>query len=295
VADYARERVRLWSVGALWAGLLLTLFNLYAALSTYLPQFRVRNDFRLVYGAALDGWTYGYSHLYDLTIQKQVIEGLGQGTYWSPYLNPPPLAWLGTLFLPLPFEAATVLWTALLVGAALLAWRLAAPGDNLARAAHLALFCGLFPTAFGLMVGQPVALVAAAVALTWWLTVRKHPALAGLALSLIAIKPQLALLVPLCLLVSGHWRVVAVWAAATAVIVAVALVLLGGEGLQRYRDALALASQWEPTRSDLGLRSTSSRRSSSPSRSSPRGASAAGRSGCPSRRASSRRCSSRPM
>jgi Glycosyltransferase family 87 len=248
VSDYARERTRLWSVGGLWAGILLTAFNLYAALTTYVPGFRVRNDFRLIYGAALDGWTYGYSHLYDLAAQKQVVEGLGQGTYWSPYLNPPPLAWLGTLFLPLPFEVAILLWTALLVGAALLAWRLAAPGDSLSRAAHLALFLGLFPTAFGLMVGQPVALVAAAVALAWWLAVRGKPGLAGLALSLIAFKPQLALLVPLCLLVSGHWRIVAVWAVATAIMVAAALVLLGGDGLQRYRDALSLASQWEPTR-----------------------------------------------
>ena len=248
MSDYARERTRLWSVGGLWAGILLTAFNLYAALTTYVPEFRVRNDFRLIYGAALDGWTYGYSHLYDLAAQKQVVEGLGQGTYWSPYLNPPPLAWLGTLFLPLPFEVATLLWTALLVGAALLAWRLAAPGDSLSRAAHLALFLGLFPTAFGLMVGQPVALVAAAVALAWWLAVRGRPGLAGLALSLIAVKPQLALLVPLCLLVSGHWRIVAVWAIATAVMVVAALVLLGGDGLERYRDALSLASQWEPTR-----------------------------------------------
>ena len=248
MSDYARERTRLWSVGGLWAGILLTAFNLYAALTTYVPEFRVRNDFRLIYGAALDGWTYGYSHLYDLAAQKQVVEGLGQGTYWSPYLNPPPLAWLGTLFLPLPFEVATLLWTALLVGAALLAWRLSAPGDSLSRAAHLALFLGLFPTAFGLMVGQPVALVAAAVALAWWLAVRGKPGLAGLALSLIAVKPQLALLVPLCLLVSGHWRIVAVWAIATAVMVVAALVLLGGDGLERYRDALSLASQWEPTR-----------------------------------------------
>src|SRR2546430_5238618 len=36
--------------------------------------------------------------------------------------------------------------------------------------------------------------------------------------------------------------------AATAVMAAVALVLLGGDGLQRYREVLSLASQWEPTR-----------------------------------------------
>src|SRR2546422_11105333 len=67
-------------------------------------------------------------------------------------------------------------------------------------------------------------------------------------MSLTAIKPQVALLIPICLLVSGHRRMFAAWLAATAFMVAVALVLLGGDGLQRYRDVLALASQWEPTR-----------------------------------------------
>src|SRR5207253_2698631 len=33
-----------------------------------------------------------------------------------------------------------------------------------------------------------------------------------------------------------------------AAMAALALVVLGGEGLQRYRDVLSLASQWEPTR-----------------------------------------------
>ena len=226
--------------------MLLTAFNAYAAIVTYLPQFLVRNDFRLVYGAALNAWQHGYTHLYDLAEQKTAVESLG--AYWSPFLNPPPLAWLGSPFLVLPFGAAIVLWTALLVVAALAAWWLAAPGRGLTRAAHLALFIGLFSTAFGLMVGQPVALVAAVVSGSWWLAQRDRPVLAGLVLSLVAIKPQLALLVPLCLLVSGHRRMFAAWLAATAVMVLVALVLLGGDGLQRYRDALSLASQWEPTR-----------------------------------------------
>ncbi len=248
MADYVRERSRLSAVAGLWAGILLTAFNLYVAATTYVPGYRVRNDFRLIYGAAVVGWRYGYSHLYDLAAQKTVVEGLGPGTYWSPFLNPPPLAWLATPFTAAPFDVAIVLWTALVVGAAWLAWRLAAPGGTLSRAAHLALFAGLFPTAYGLMVGQPVALVAAAVALTWWLAERKQTMLAGLALSLIALKPQLALLVPLCLLASGRVRLFAVWATATAAMVLVALFLLGPDGLHRYRDALSLASQWEPTR-----------------------------------------------
>jgi len=244
--EFFRRRTRLWAVAGLWTGLLLTAFNVYAAIVTYVPQYLVRDDFRLVYGAALVGWRDGYAHLYDLEVQKAAVESLG--AYWSPYLNPPPLAWLGSLFLFLPFNVAVVLWTFLVVAAAVFAWRLVAPGEGVTRHAHLALIIGLFPTAFGLMVGQPVALVALFVAAAWWYSERNRPVAAGIALSLTAIKPQLILLVPLCLLVAGHRRMFGAWLVATAVMVAVALVLLGPDGLQRYRDALSLASQWEPTR-----------------------------------------------
>lgn len=244
---YFRERTRLWAMVGVLVGGLLILFDLYAA-TTFVPQYQVRNDFRLIYGAALDAWLNGYSHLYDLAAQKSATEALGSGIYWQPFLNPPPLAWLVTPFLAIPFGVAILLWSALLVAAALLAWRLAAPGEGLARHAHLLLFLGLFPTAFGLMVGQPVVLVAAVVAVSWWLAERQRPLLAGLVLSLVAIKPQLALLVPLCLLVAGRWRIFGAWLVASAVIAVVALALLGAEGVQRYRDVLALASQWEPTR-----------------------------------------------
>lgn len=246
MVDFFSSRTRLWSVAGIWTGLLLTAFNVYAAVVTYVPQYLVRDDFRLLYGSALNAWQHGYAHLYDLTQQKAAVESLG--AYWSPFLNPPPYAWLGTLFLPLPFGVAIVLWTALIAAAVCFAWWVAAPGSRLARVAHLALFVGLFPTAFGLMVGQPVALVAAVVAGSWWLAERGRPVAAGLVLSLVAIKPQLALLVPLCLLASGRWRMFAAWAGASAVIAAIALAMLGGDGLQRYRDVLALASQWEPTR-----------------------------------------------
>src|SRR2546425_2765930 len=216
LVQYFRERTRLWAAAGLWGGSLLLAFNLYAAVATYIPQYQVRNDFRLIYGAALNGWQNGYGHLYDLAAQKAVVEGLGWGTYWSPYLNPPTLAWIATPFLAMPFEAALFLWTLLIAGAALLAWRLVAPGSGLTRAAHLALFLGLFPTAFGLMVGQPVALVAAAVAVAWGLASHNGPVVGGLAFSRVAIKPQVARLVPPSLPVAGHRRMFAAWVSATA-------------------------------------------------------------------------------
>ena len=245
---YLRARTRLWAAAGIWGGLLLIGFNLYAAAVTYVPQYAVRNDFRLMYGAALVGMRHGYGHLYDLAAQQAAVEGLGSGFYWSPYLNPPPLAWLATPLTVLPFPPALIAWTVLLFGAALLTWYLLAPGSRLVRIAYLAMWLGLFPVAFGLMVGQPVVLVAASVAVSWWLMERNHSVAAGLVLSVMLLKPQLALLVPVCLLVAGRYRVFGVWFGASLVIGLVALAMLGTDGLQRYRDILNVASHWEITR-----------------------------------------------
>jgi hypothetical protein len=229
--------------------MLLIGFDVYAAVVSYIPEYRVRNDFRLIYGAALTGLRDGYGHLYDLAAQKASVDGLGTGFYWSPFLNPPPLAWLATPLTILPFNIALWVWTLLLLGALLLTWYLVAPGaTRLTRAAQLALWLGLFPTAFGLLVGQPVALVAAAVAACWWLSERNRNTWAGIALAALAVKPQVAILVPLCLLVSGHARTFFAWLVVTGLLAILALGMLGPEGLARYRDALALASQWEITR-----------------------------------------------
>src|SRR5260370_22469726 len=203
---YVRARTRLWAVAGLWGGLLLIATDVYFAVATYIPQYRVRTAFRLMYGAALTGVHQGYSHLYNLVAQKQAVEGLGAGFYWSPFLNPPPLAWLVTPLTTLPFTAALVVWTALLLGALVLAWYLAAPGSRVTRAAHLAMLLGVFPVAFGVMVGQPVALVVPPGGPSRWFAEHDRPVVAGLVLSAIALKPQLALFVPLCMLVSGHAR-----------------------------------------------------------------------------------------
>ena len=82
--EFISSRTRLWAVGGLWAGLLLSAFDLYAAVVTYIPQYAVRNDFRLIYGAAETGLHQGYAHLYDLSAQRTSVEGLGPGFYWSP-------------------------------------------------------------------------------------------------------------------------------------------------------------------------------------------------------------------
>ena len=250
VISYIRSRQRLWPAVGLLVGVMLIGFDVWAAAVTYIPQFAVRNDFRLAYAAAIVGIKSGYSHLYDLAAQKSAIESLGAGFNPQPFISPPPLAWLATPFLLLPFSIAVVLWTLLLLAALCWTWYLLAPPGDVVRAAHLALLLGVFPVAFGLMVGQPGALVAAVVATAWWLMRKDHPVWAGLALSLIVLKPQLALLVPVCLLVSGHARTFGAWLVATLLIGLVALALLGPDGVARYREVLlqTQTAAWDITR-----------------------------------------------
>ncbi|MHB8686540.1 MAG: glycosyltransferase family 87 protein [Candidatus Dormibacteraceae bacterium] len=247
---YIRSRRRLWPVAGLLVGVLLIGFDLWAAATTYISQYAVRNDFRLAYAAARVGIESGYAHLYDLAAQKAAIERLGANFNPQPFISPPPLAWLVTPLLALPFAVAVVLWTVLLLAALLWTGYLLAPPARLARAAHLTLLLGVFPVAFGVMVGQPGALVAAAVATAWWLIRKDHQVWAGLALSLLILKPQLALLVPICLLVSGHARTFGAWLVATLVIALVALALLGPDGVARYREVLAQTQTpaWDITR-----------------------------------------------
>lgn len=248
--SYIRSRQRLWPAVGLLVGVMLIGFDLWAAAVTYVPQFAVRNDFRLAYAAAIVGLKSGSGHLYDLVAQKSAIESLGTGFNPQPFISPPPLAWLATPFLLLPFHVAVVVWTLLLLAALGWTWYLLAPRGDVVRPAHLAMLLGVFPVAFGVMVGQPGALVAAAVATAWWLMTRDHPVWAGLALSLIILKPQLALLVPVCLLASGHVKTFGAWLAASLLIGLVAVALLGPDGVARYRDVLAQTqtAAWDITR-----------------------------------------------
>src|SRR5579864_4986687 len=250
VVAYFRSRRRVWPAVGLLVGLIVIAFDLWRAAPAYVANYAVVNDFRLAYAAATVGVHSGYGHLYDLAAQKLAIESLGAGFNPQPFISPPPLAWLVTPLLLFPFEAALVAWTVLLIAALVWTWFLLAPGTGYVRAAHLALMLGVFPVAFGVMVGQPGAWVAAAVATAWWLIRHDRAVWAGVVLSLVVLKPQLALLVPVCLLVSGHARTFGAWFVATVFIGLVALALLGPEGVARYRDVLAQTQtpHWDITR-----------------------------------------------
>jgi Glycosyltransferase family 87 len=159
------------------------------------------------------------------------------------YVTPPPLAWLHVPFTVLSVPAGFVVWviftTAMLIGA----WWLVAPGKGLARVTLLLIAFALWPMYYAFLIGQTVPLTIACLAACWWFLDRKRWAPAGTTLAAaLFIKPQLVLLVPLALLVSGRWRPVVYCGLASAALGALSLLSLGAHGIAAYETSVRYTS-----------------------------------------------------
>jgi alpha-1,2-mannosyltransferase len=203
------------------------------------------NDFTLVFISARIGLEQGWNHIYSLPLQHQLFEQIRPGVFFNDgqrYLAPPPLAWITALLTPLGAATAFYVWLGISIAALVGAWLLAAPGQGLTRWIWLIAVFAWYPVLYALQYGQPAPLVLLAVVGCWRLAQADRPYLAGIVLALgTSIKPQLALAVPLALLASGRWRIVAGWAAVTAVLAGASLAILGSSGLNDYRSLLAEA------------------------------------------------------
>jgi len=182
-------------------------------------------DFYVYYLAAQLGRARGWAAIYDPAVfLPPVTAAVGKPL---PYLNPPELAWLVTPLSFLPYPPAAWIWTALLAAAFVLAWYFAAPGRGMGRLIHGVGAAVLLPVFVGVLFGQVSLLVVAVVAVTWWLTMRGRPWLAGLVLSMLILKPQIAFLVPLALLLAGYWRVFLGWLAVSVPLAGITLLATG--------------------------------------------------------------------
>jgi len=182
-------------------------------------------DFYVYYLAARLGRAHGWAAIYDPAVfLPPVTNAVGKPL---PYLNPPELAWLVTPLSYLPYTLAGWIWTGVLAAALGLTWYLVAPGRGLVRLIHGVGAAALLPVFVGALFGQVSLVVVAAVALSWWLLTRGRPGLAGLALSALILKPQMAFLVPVALLLSGYGRVVLAWLAVSVPLGAVTLLVTG--------------------------------------------------------------------
>lgn len=163
--------------------------------------------------------------------------------YWTPYVTPPPVAWLVSPLSHLPFAAAWGTWTLVVAAAVVAAAWLLAPGAWSGRALVLLLFLATSEGLIGIPLGNLAAILLLAVAACARLS-GSRPYLAGLVLAVLALKPQVALLVLPALLVAGYWRVVAGGVVGIAVLAGVSAASLGAAGIADYRHLLTLVSSF---------------------------------------------------
>jgi len=197
-------------------------------------------DFYVYYLAAQLGRAHGWAAIYDPAVfLPPVTAAVGKPL---PYLNPPELAWLVTPLSFLPYPLAAWIWTVLLAAAFVVVWYLTAPGRRMGRLIHGVGAVVLLPVFVGVLFGQVSLVVVAAVALCWWLLSRGGPWLAGLALSALIIKPQIAFLVPLALLLAGYGRVFLAWFAVSVPLAGITLLATGTGVFQQISRSLHTVS-----------------------------------------------------
>lgn len=198
-------------------------------------------DFRLHWVAARVGLQHGWSHIYDLGLNRAVSGSLGPIDSSHAFISPPPMAWMALPLVWLPVSAGYLVWTLISLAAFVAAWRLVVPGTQLVRLTVLLVSLALWPVHYQFWLGQWVAVSLAILALTWWLLERDMWVPAGVVLGLsLFFKTQDVLLVPVALLVSGRWKPVAVSAATAAVLGGWSLASLGQAGVSDWLHAIAL-------------------------------------------------------
>jgi hypothetical protein len=215
----------------------LFLFNLYQYLR-YLPGRPELSDFRAFYAAARLGMNQGWAAIYGRDRLEPVIQALWPGSPYVAFLNPPPLAWV---FVPVTWLAPTTAfftWAAidlaLLAGCALAC----APARWAPRLAAVLSVLGFLPTYSVVTYGTVAPLMLAILAGCWALLRQDRQVAAGLLLSLLVLKPQVALLVPLALLATGRLRCFAAWVLATGLLAGISLLAIGQAGGQAWLQGL---------------------------------------------------------
>jgi hypothetical protein len=199
-------------------------------------------DVRMYYVAAEAGLRYGWSTIYDQAILRALSTTFPAGQRVIDneitFASPPLLAWLFAPLTTVSEPMAYALWTVLSVAALVFAWYVAAPYTGVAKLALLLAALGVSPVFWSLYLGQPTMILIAFLAGAWALTARSRPVAAGAALAFATfLKPQVVILVPAALLLSGHYRLVASWAAGCALLGIASVVQLGPSGLMAWWNA----------------------------------------------------------
>jgi len=156
------------------------------------------------------------AHIYDTTIIDQAIASLESMRIIRPFVYPPYALFLLWPLRDLDYNDAVALWSVLPLpfyfGLVLLLSKqsLSRYGDLLSQTKLCAVICAFMLPALAanIFTGQSAAFIALAFLAAGWCWTR-YPVLAGICIGLVAIKPQLGLLMPFALIAARQWRIVA--------------------------------------------------------------------------------------
>ena len=195
-------------------------------------------DFHTYLAAANVGLRQGWSHIYDQALVAAEQTRLVPADPAQPFLSPPTVAWLVAPLTSFDFWTALDIWRVFTFGAFAVA--LAWSGVSTANVRWIAVVAALTPwwVLHAVNLGQVVPLVAAGMVVGWRLLHDKKDIAAGVALSVIFLKPNTAILVPLALLVAGRYRAIASWVAVGGFLALIAGLLLGTQGVSAYLNEL---------------------------------------------------------
>jgi Glycosyltransferase family 87 len=237
-------RPPLWLGAAAVAAGTGALYDIGRWLVTFIT-YPVHEDVRIWYVVSEAGLRYGWWTIYDVDRLRALstVFPAGQTNIDSStaYVSSPLLAWFFAPFTAVPEPVAYALWTVLSVVALMWAWHISAPYAGIPKVALLLLAVALWPVMDAFYRGQPVIFLLALVAGAWWLSERDQQLTAGVALAVAtALKPQVVILVPLALLVSGRYRFFLSWAATCALLAVAFIASLGTSGLLGWWHAVQL-------------------------------------------------------
>jgi len=187
--------------------------------AAFRTAFQGRNDFRQFY---IGGKLAGSGSFYNANrIEQAQREAFG---YSNQHLTPVRLPFYYSLLSPLarlPYRLALLLWTATTTLAAIFFVGLY-PGVR--RPEFAIACCWSLPLVFSIAIGQDVSLVLLILAVMLRVLYGGKPALAGLILSLCAIKFNLFLLLPLLFVGKREWRLAAGFSIGTILLLTVSFI-----------------------------------------------------------------------
>ena len=201
------------------------------ALNRYEP---IGIDFHTYLAAGVVGLHQGWALIYDQAAVAVAQKQLVPGQIAQPFLSPPTDAWLTAPLTPLPYWLAYWTWAAFNLAALFGAMLWASRNSGLERWLYAAAALAPWWVVHALNLGQVAPLVAAGAVLATRFARERDDVAAGLALSLLYLKPNTALLLPFALLVAGRYRAFASWVGVGAVLGVAALASMGPDGIAAY-------------------------------------------------------------